>query len=216
MYLTAAQRLINFVCSVCHVRWARGCPRQHICSKYLKNRWRYYGKLKKKKNECKTPRESQTHTCAFFIIYYILYTSKQYKLSNAGCFVTTYITKSAHIPWRSLCTIRRRNARRHALWQRVPRPRASNATCAAEMYNDHTTDLPSHETQGFPSLPVDSPTRVYSSKFNAAVIRCKAKRIAIFIPEQKAAIIEKFLLSATDLIQDYIDEAISLEARLQR
>lgn len=32
------QRLINFIYSVCYVRWARGCPRQHICSKYLKNR----------------------------------------------------------------------------------------------------------------------------------------------------------------------------------
>ena len=56
-----AQRLINFIYSVCYVRWARGCPRQHICSKYLKNRWRYYGKLnqkrkkKKKKEKIKCP-----------------------------------------------------------------------------------------------------------------------------------------------------------------
>lgn len=131
MYLIAAQRLINFVCSVCHVRWARGCPRQHICSKYLKNRWRYYGKLKKKKR-MQRPVITDTHMCLFYIY---LYTSN--KLSNAGCFVITYPQVSAIIPEGGCVNIRRRNARR----QRVPRPRASNAACAAEVYNDHITDI---------------------------------------------------------------------------
>lgn len=31
---------------VCYVRWGRGSARQHICSKYLKNRWRNHGKFK--------------------------------------------------------------------------------------------------------------------------------------------------------------------------
>lgn len=90
MYLTAAQRLINFVCSVCHVRWARGCPRQHICSKYLKNRWRYHGKLKKE--ECNAPR-SQTHRHVPPFLYTV-HTSTY--IPNAGCYVIICITISAY------------------------------------------------------------------------------------------------------------------------
>lgn len=88
MYLTAAQRLINFVCSVCHVRWARGCPRQHICSKYLKNRWRYHGKLKKNA----TPRDHRhTHVPPFFV-----YRTQVHTYLMLGVTFTICITISAY------------------------------------------------------------------------------------------------------------------------
>lgn len=145
MYLTAAQRLINFVCSVCHVRWTRGCSRQHICSKYLKNRWRYYGKLKKNAN---AP-WSQTHTCASF--FYTVYTSKQYNYLMLGVSLSRIASERIYLKklWYS---IRRRNARRTRVCERVLRPRA------AEMYNDITLSISNHNTQGIPSSPVDNLT----------------------------------------------------------
>lgn len=100
MYLTAAQRLINFVCSVCHVRWARGCPRQHICSKYLKNRWRYHGKLKKE--ECNAPwSQTHRHVPPFFVYR----THKVHTYLMLGVTLPYVFTISAYIrPKGALCT----------------------------------------------------------------------------------------------------------------
>jgi len=101
---------------------------------------------------------TDTHMCLFYI-YYTQVTDLMLGVS------LSHITISAIIPytWRSCVNIRRRNARRHAYCQRVFRPRVSNAACAAEVYNDYITDIRNHETQGIPSLPVDS--LIYSPSF---------------------------------------------------
>lgn len=96
---------------------------------------------------------TDTHICAFFI----LYTSNNYNSTMLGVLFTTFITVSAYIyiyiyvALKELCVLYVDVTHDDARCQRVPRPRASNAACAAEVYNDHITDCEVTLHRGIPS-----------------------------------------------------------------